>query len=101
MLPRPGDVLHVGRAASVQFDGDRALVFQVIRVDRRTTYEGWIWLAGYVLGPGRRAMARRMIFVQVEGLRLLDRAGSSGSVTRTRGRPATSVTGEPVLRKAS
>ncbi len=101
MLPRPGDVLYVSRTASVQFDGDRALVFKVIRVDAHTTYEGWIWLAGYVLGPGRQAMDRRLIFVQLAGLRLMERAGSPGSATRTRGRPGTSATGGPGLREAS
>ena len=30
-LPQPGDVLYVGGAASVQFEGDRALTFRVIQ----------------------------------------------------------------------
>ncbi len=67
-LPRPGDVLHVGGAASVQFQGDRALTFRVIRVDPRITYDGWLWLDGYVLGPSGDALERRVIFVKRDGL---------------------------------
>jgi hypothetical protein len=66
---RPGDVVHVGPAASVQFSGDRALTFRIIRVDTRATYDGWIWLDGYVLGPAGNALQRRRIFVREEGLR--------------------------------
>jgi hypothetical protein len=68
-LPQPGDVLHVGGAASVQFQGDRCLTFRVIRVDPRVTYDGWLWLDGYVLGPGGDALERRVIFVKRDGLR--------------------------------
>jgi len=68
-LPQPGDVLFVGDAASVQFQGDRALTFRVIRVDTRRTYDGWLWIDGYVLGPGGDAIERRVIFVRQEGLR--------------------------------
>jgi hypothetical protein len=69
LLLLPGDVVHVGADASVQFEGDRALRFRVIRVDERSTYEGWIWLEGYVLGPGGTALQRRRIFVRRNGLR--------------------------------
>ncbi|WP_229067386.1 hypothetical protein [Actinoplanes sp. DH11] len=65
---RPGDVVRVGAEASVQFSGDRALTFRVIRVDPRVTYDGWIWLEGYVLGPAGNAVQRRRIFVRQDGL---------------------------------
>ncbi|GAA2679813.1 hypothetical protein [Actinoplanes palleronii] len=68
-LPRAGDVLHVGGAASVQFAGERALTFRVIRVDPRRTYDGWLWIDGYVLGPSGEAVDRRVIFVRHDGLR--------------------------------
>ena len=68
-LPQPGDVLFVGGAASVQFQGDRALTFRVIRVDSRRTYDGWLWIDGYVLGPSGEAVERRVIFVRRDGLR--------------------------------
>ena len=68
-LPQPGDVLQVGGAASVQFQGDRALTFRVIRVDPRRTYDGWLWIDGYVLGPTGDAIERRVIFVRRDGLR--------------------------------
>ncbi|XVU25403.1 hypothetical protein ACQPZJ_50940 [Actinoplanes sp. CA-054009] len=65
----PGEVLHVGADASVQFEGARALTFRLIRVDTRSTYDGWLWLEGYVLGPTGAALQRRRIFVRREGLR--------------------------------
>ncbi|WP_312034303.1 hypothetical protein [Actinoplanes sp. TBRC 11911] len=68
LIPQPGDVVHVGGEASVQFQGERAFVFRVIRVDARSTYEGWIWLEGYVLGPAGAALQRRRIFVRRDGL---------------------------------
>jgi hypothetical protein len=67
-LPQPGDVLFVGGAASVQFQGNRSLTFRVIRVDPRITYDGWLWLEGYVLGPTGEATDRRLIFVRKDGL---------------------------------
>ncbi len=69
LVLQPGDVVHVGADASVQFQGDRALRLRVIRVDARSTYEGWIWLEGYVLGPSGAALQRRRIFVRRDGLR--------------------------------
>lgn len=68
-LPQPGDVLLVDGAASVQFEGERALTFRVIRVDPRITYDGWLWIDGYVLGPTGEAVDRRIIFVRRDGLR--------------------------------
>ena len=69
MQLHPGTVLHVGGEASVQFAGARALTFRLIRVDQRATYDGWLWLDGYVLGPTGTALQRRRIFVRREGLR--------------------------------
>jgi hypothetical protein len=66
---QPGEVLHIGAEASVQFQGARALTFRIIRVDERSTYDGWLWLDGYVLGPNGTALQRRRIFVRREGLR--------------------------------
>jgi hypothetical protein len=67
-LPKPGDVLYVGGAASVQFQGERSLTLRVIRVDHRLTYDGWLWIDGYVLGPAGEATERRVVFVRNEGL---------------------------------
>ncbi len=66
---QPGEVLHVDGQASVQFQGERSLRFRLIRVDPRVTYDGWIWLEGYVLGPAGNALQRRRIFVRRDGLR--------------------------------
>ena len=67
MLPRSGDVLHVTRAASVQFV--EPMLFRVIRVHDWPTYDGWVWLDGYELNASGEAVERRSIFVQVNGLR--------------------------------
>ena len=66
MLPRSGDVLHVTRAASVQFL--RPIMFRVIRVLDWPTYDGWLWLDGYELNAAGDAANRRSIFVQSSGL---------------------------------
>lgn len=55
------------RAASVQFAAS-PLLFRVIRVDDRSTYDGWAWLDGYELNASGEAIDRRSIFVQVGGL---------------------------------
>jgi hypothetical protein len=64
--PVSGQVVFVGRAASVQFAGG-GFNFRVISVDPKPTYPGWRWLWGYVIEDGR-AIDRRQIFVQVAGL---------------------------------
>ena len=68
--PQPGEVLQIDGEASVQFQGARSFAFRVIRVDDRSTYDGWLWLEGYVLGPSGAAVERRRIFVRRAGLRL-------------------------------
>ncbi|MET8153815.1 hypothetical protein ACIBSW_29035 [Actinoplanes sp. NPDC049668] len=65
---RPGDVVLVGRAASVQFTGRASFVFRVMRVDARPTYAGWVWLDGYQLDHNGHTVARRRIFVRQAGL---------------------------------
>ena len=72
MLPRSGDVIHVTKAASVQFAAP--MLFRVIRVHEWPTYEGWIWLDGYELNSAGDAVERRSIFVQVSGLRAVGKA---------------------------
>lgn len=72
MMPRCGDVLLVGPAASVQFRPP--ILFRLIRVLNRSTYDGWVWLDGYELGESGDAIERREIFVQVAGLRAVGQA---------------------------
>lgn len=67
---RPGLVLLVGRAASVQFAGRAGFAFRVVAVDRTPTYTGWVWLDGYQLDVRGAGVARRRIFVQIAGLRI-------------------------------
>ncbi|WP_431915812.1 hypothetical protein [Micromonospora wenchangensis] len=67
--PGPGDLLIVDRAASVQFAGERALRLRVVSVCDRPTYDGWVWLTGYVLDRRGAATAKREVFVRLAGLR--------------------------------
>ena len=86
MLPRSGDVLHVTRAASVQFL--RPIMFRVIRVLDWPTYDGWLWLDGYELNAAGDAVNRRSIFVQAAGLTSApDRRRSPGSTPPAPRRP--------------
>lgn len=71
-VPSAGQVVRVGAEASIQFGGSRALTFRVIRVDPRPTYEGWLWIEGYVLDGLGNAVERRQIFVRRDGLRIIE-----------------------------
>lgn len=66
---RAGDLLHLDRAASVQFVNP--ITFCLIRVLDRPTFDGWIWIDGYELNKKGDAVARRELFVQLAGLRKL------------------------------
>jgi hypothetical protein len=46
------------------------ILFRVIRVLKRETYEGWVWLEGYEVNGHGDAVLRREIFVQSRGLRM-------------------------------
>ncbi|MFE9916503.1 hypothetical protein ACFYPG_15235 [Micromonospora sp. NPDC005553] len=64
--PHTGEVLHLTRAASVQFL--RPIFVRVIRVLDWPTYDGWVWIDGYQLGANGDAVARRSLFVMPAGL---------------------------------
>ncbi|MBM0239594.1 hypothetical protein JNW88_25060 [Micromonospora sp. ATA32] len=86
--PCPGDVLLVGRAASVQFI--RPIRFQVIRViSEWVTYDGWTWLHGYSLDQRGKAVAKRELFVQPAGLELIADRTRHPDDSPTSVRPAT------------
>jgi hypothetical protein len=69
VLVKAGDLLRVDGCASVQFGGDRALTLRVVTVlADRPTFDGWVWLAGYVLDANGLATAKRELFVQLAGL---------------------------------
>jgi hypothetical protein len=72
MLPQAGEVLHLTRAASVQFAVP--VLFRVIRVHPWETYIGWVWLDGYELNAAGDAVERRSVFVQIAGLRTVGEA---------------------------
>ncbi|MGX4656133.1 hypothetical protein ACWCHM_20810 [Micromonospora sp. SCSIO 07396] len=67
---RPGDLLLITRAASVQFI--RPIRCRLIRIDDRPTYDGWVWLEVYQLDARDRAVTRRSIFVRRAGVRPAD-----------------------------
>ncbi|WP_327031572.1 hypothetical protein [Micromonospora ureilytica] len=73
---KAGDLLIVGREASVQFN--RPIRFRVIRVLDWITYDEWIWLDGYQLDDRGDAVARRSIFVMKAGLRIQRRTAPAG-----------------------
>ncbi|WP_229399007.1 hypothetical protein [Micromonospora okii] len=89
MLPRPGDVLHVTRAASVQFL--KPIMFRVIKAHDWPTYQGWVWLDGYELNAAGEAVTRRSIYVQAAGLRQLRSAPQPRQHTSRTRRPAARV----------
>ncbi|MDW3849100.1 hypothetical protein NMK34_21055 [Micromonospora sp. BRA006-A] len=68
-----GDLLHLDRAASVQFC--RPITVRFIReITDRQTFDGWAWIEAYELNAGGDAIARRKLFVQPAGLRWLNPA---------------------------
>ncbi|GIJ22371.1 hypothetical protein Vlu01_29950 [Micromonospora lutea] len=66
--PVSGQEFWITRDASVQFAG-RSFLFRVISVCPKPTYDGWVWLTGYVLDRRGTAIDKREIFVQLVGLR--------------------------------
>lgn len=92
MTLQPGTVLHIGAACSVQFAGSRALRLRLVSVDDKPTYPGWMWLTGYVLGPRGEATARREVYVQRAGLRVLSTPAAPAVRPSTRRSSGTRVT---------
>lgn len=84
--PSPGDLLVIDGRASVQFAGDRGMTFRVVSVCDRPTYEGWVWLTGYVINRRGNATAKREIFVQLAGLHPAPKPVNERSATPGRGR---------------
>ena len=98
MTPRPGEVIRVTRAASVQFAAS-PLLFRVIRVDDRSTCDGWAWLDGYELNASGEAIDRRSIFVQVGGLQLATPQATSRFVGAQRAPAAVGGAGTAVAQR--
>ncbi|MFI6230830.1 hypothetical protein ACIBCR_26375 [Micromonospora echinospora] len=72
----PGHLLRIDGCASVQFGEGRALTLRVVAVRHdRPTFDGWIWLTGYVLDAAGLATAKRELFVQPAGLHRLEQVG--------------------------
>ncbi|MGK5672739.1 hypothetical protein ACSNOB_07840 [Micromonospora sp. URMC 106] len=93
--PKAGDVIHLTRAASVQFI--QPIMFRVIRVLDWATYYHWIWLDGYQLDRKGDAVSRRSVFVQKNGLLQIDAPG--GPARRTQ--PSIQVAGSATIRATS
>ncbi|WP_329110718.1 hypothetical protein OG792_16950 [Micromonospora sp. NBC_01699] len=99
-MPEPGDVLGVGAAASVQLRGDSGIAFRVTVVSKQLTYDGWVWLTGYVLDNKGEATVKRELFVQFDGLRLLARPHRQAPPTAQRGAAMLAPNKPPVRRPA-
>ncbi|WFE41816.1 hypothetical protein [Micromonospora sp. WMMD998] len=83
---RAGDVVHLTRAASVQFV--RPIVVRVIReLTDRHSYHGWEWVEGYEVSPRGTAVAKRELFVMPAGVRWLSHAPVSAPPGPARARP--------------
>ncbi|GIF74227.1 MULTISPECIES: GntR family transcriptional regulator [Asanoa] len=85
--PRPtvGQLLWIGRAASVQFALE-PFPFWLLQIHSNwSTYDGWIWLDGDQLDDSGEVVLRRTIWVQLDGIRLAP-AGHPGN--RRAWRPA-------------
>lgn len=80
-LPKAGDLVHVTRAASVQFVNP--IMCRVIRVLDWITYDRWCWLDVYELNAKGDAVARRSIFVQPAGLQIQRPAPTPRKPTRS------------------
>jgi hypothetical protein len=65
--PQPGDVVLIGRAASVQFAAT-PFAFRVVRVTPATTCDDMVWLDGYELDVFGEAVTKRAIYVRRHGL---------------------------------
>ncbi|QDY09942.1 hypothetical protein FJK98_24615 [Micromonospora sp. HM134] len=76
---KPGDVLHLTRAAGPQFV--RPVFVRLIKIRTEPcAYHGWTWLDGYRLDEKGNAVARRELYVLKEGVRVV----SSHPITTTR-----------------
>ena len=87
-LPKSGDLLYLGRAASPQFGGDRGIRFRLIRVHDWSTYEGWVWLDGYQLDGRGDAIERRSVFVIIDGIQVIPNRVGEQAAGVTSGRRA-------------
>lgn len=67
---RPGAIVLVDGCASAQFSASRALTLRLVSVSDRPTYQGWVWVTGYVLDSRGDATAKREVFVRTAGLHL-------------------------------
>lgn len=104
---RPGVVLLISRAASVQFT--QPFAFRLIRHHvYGSTPTGCVWIDGYQLSPAGDAVERRSLFVQLDGLEILrppqTRAAARARPSRAAGRrnrPPTAPATNPRKRPAS
>lgn len=95
--PRSGDVVLLGRAASVQFV--RPIRVRVIRQLDWPTYDGWCWIDAYQLNDAGDATERRSLFVLAAGVEYLTprrtAAVRPGAPRRTTNQPPTDVVPRP------
>lgn len=74
--PRAGEVYFIGREASVQFGGDQGILFRIIRIQEQVIIAtGWAWIEGYQIDNRGYAVERRVIYVQVAGMKRVKKLG--------------------------
>ncbi|WP_213456764.1 hypothetical protein [Rhizomonospora bruguierae] len=67
-MPRPGDVVVIGRAANYQYEGRRSIRLKITGIEEEPIAPGLAWLRGYQLGPTGAAIAKRTVLVRLGGL---------------------------------
>ncbi|WP_307847050.1 hypothetical protein [Micromonospora sp. D93] len=75
---KPGDVVLIGAACSVQFAGDRALLLRLVSVAETDRYNGWVWITGYVFDAKGLATAKRELYVLRAGVVIQRRTAPAG-----------------------
>ena len=67
-LPRPGDVVRIGRAANYLYQGRFSFEMRIIKLIPEPVVPGIAWVHGYELARTGRAVRRRTVLVRTAGL---------------------------------
>lgn len=81
MIPQPGAVYHLGPDCGVQWR-IRPIYFRVIRVQPGPTWEGCAFLEGYEVNDSGDAVARRVAYVILAGLVLVQAPATAAPAAR-------------------
>ncbi len=67
-MPRPGDLVWIGRAANRRIVSGNHIAVRVVRIVPHSVISGVAWMHGYELGRGGYAVRKRTIPVRTTGL---------------------------------